>query len=169
MLRISNLQRAVIGLGVASILVAFLLPKIRTLEVKPPIKNNEFVWKQFIIDAEATIAVDGVTESAIVFVSNNHPRARLTITTDGNFNKKPLEIVKSLCRTDRCSYSNYRHKKVDGAIARFKSLEDLQLVLVRSRGEDVWMEYKGPASLFRSFEHIISQVNRQTTLKSTVI
>ena len=57
----------------------------------------------------------------------------------------------------------------DGAIARFQSDDDLQLVLIRSQKEQVWMEYKGPTDAFASFESLISELHQQIESNNQVI
>mgnify|MGYP000244480088 CR=1 FL=1 len=126
-------------------------------------------WVHFPLCPRPDIQVAGVHTASVVFVSNIEPQARLTVAKNGNFKKTPKDIVTSLCRNDRCTYVAYSNPEIDGAIARFPSDDDLQLVLIRSQKEQVWMEYKGPTAAFGFFESLISELHQQIESNNQVI
>ena len=159
-------KTAFLLLGAALVTAAFLVP---TKETPTSILTPDIIWGQLSISPRPDINVTGVHPNSIVFVSNIEPQARLTIAKNGNFSKTPKDIVTSLCRNDRCTYVAYNNPDVDGAIARFQSDDDLQLVLIRSQKKQVWMEYKGPTAAFVFFEPLISEVHQQIESKNQVI
>ena len=163
---LGKVKKAFLLLGVALVTAAFLIPSKET-PISTLVPN--IIWGQFSISARPDIEVGGVHPDSIVFVSNIDPQARLTVAKNGNFNKTPKDIVTSLCRNDRCTYVEYSNPAIDGAIARFQSDDDLQLVLIRSQKEQVWMEYKGPTDAFASFESLISELHQQIESNNQVI
>ena len=163
---LGKVKKAFLLLGVALVTAAFLIP---TKETPISVLVPNIVWGQFSISARPDIEVGWVHPDSIVFVSNIDPQARLTVAKNGNFNKTPKDIVTSLCRNDRCTYVAYSNPAIDGAIARFQSDDDLQLVLIRSQKEQVWMEYKGPTDAFASFESLISELHQQIESNNQVI
>ncbi|MDC1311650.1 hypothetical protein N8Z26_04270 [Burkholderiales bacterium] len=159
-------KKVFLTLGAALVAAAFLVPN---KEAPISILTPDIQWGQFSISPRTNIEVTRVHPDSIVFVSNAEPQARLTISKNGNFSNTPKNIVKSLCRNDRCTYVAYNNPDLDGAIARFQSDNDLQLVLIRSQKEHVWMEYKGPTAAFIFFEPLISEFNQQIELNNQVI
>ncbi|MDA0237646.1 MAG: hypothetical protein O3B03_03935 [Proteobacteria bacterium] len=131
--------------------------------------TRNIIWNQFSIAPHPNIDVKEIHPDSIVFVSNLEPQARLTISKNGNFSKTPEDIVKLLCQNDPCTFTAYEDQTISGAIARFQSDSDLQLVLIRSQEQHVWMEYNGPAAAFASFEQLIRELNQQAKLINRII
>ena len=163
---LSKLQKAFLILGGALVAASLLIsPQNTPISILTP----DIVCNQFSIAPHPNIDVTEIHPDSIVFVSNLEPQARLTISKNGNFGKTPEDIVKSLCRNDHCTYTAYEDQKIDCAIARFQSDSDLQLILIRSQKQQVWMEYKGSAAAFAAFEQLISELHRQAELNNHII
>jgi len=156
---LSRLQKTFLLVGAALIATALLIPNNKT---SIPIIVPDILWDRFSFSPRPEIEVIENNPSSIVFASSIHPQARLTVAKNGDFRNAPKDIVTALCRNEMCTYKAYENRKMDGAVARFQSGEDLQLVLIRSKQKQVWMEYKGPSSTFKLFEPLITELHQQT-------
>lgn len=163
---LSKLQKALLILGGILVATSLLMSFQNTPISTPP---PDIIWNEFSIAPHPEIDITEIHVDSIVLVSKLEPQARLTISKNGNFGTTPEDIVKALCRNDHCTYAAYEDEIIEGAIARFQSHSDLQLVLIRSQKQQVWMEYKGPTAAFASFEQLISELHRQAELNNHVI
>ena len=162
MKKLGATQKTLLVFGLSLVTISFLLPTPKQSEEVVDLTPKSIVWNQISITPNPNLKIDEIRKDSIVLVSTKARNARLTITTSTNFGTTPDAIVKSFCRSDKCTYSKYTGTRADGAIAKFNvDHEDLQLVLIQSNTNRLWMEYKGPAYAFSEFEDLITTLQEQ--------
>ncbi len=127
-----------------------------------PGSESKIAWGEYQIKVMPELRVSDVTEKSIIFNASKDPNARLAILRDANFSRPPGETVKAFCRSNQCSYSHYEGDAVEGAIANFKMDKNLQLVLIKPKAGNLWIEYKGPKEHFTTFETLINDIHTQS-------
>jgi hypothetical protein len=95
------------------------------------------------------------------------PMARLTLFLRQDDGLTPQKMVRALCARDACSKGAPTEGGGDRAAANYRiGGENMQILVIRPSGANVWIEFNGPPDALRHFGDLIDSVSAQLALRN---
>jgi hypothetical protein len=95
------------------------------------------------------------------------PMARLTLFLRQDDGLTPQKMVRALCARDACSKGAPPEGGGDRAVANYRiGGENMQILVIRPSGANVWIEFNGPPDALRHFGDLIDSVSAQLALRN---
>jgi hypothetical protein len=95
------------------------------------------------------------------------PMARLTLFLRQDDGLTPQKMVRALCARDACSKGAPPEGGGDRAAANYRiGGENMQILVIRPSGANVWIEFNGPPDALRHFGDLIDSVSAQLALRN---
>jgi hypothetical protein len=167
MFRFSPLQLLLLTVGFCLIFVSVSLKQIAAFwdDYRYP---NAVQWQGMRIVPSETQSITLPAEDVLVVKIAGDASARLTLFLRAEDGSTPRSIIQDLCRRDACTRNATSPKDGDGASATYRiGGEQMQIVLMRLDGSNIWVEYKGPPEALSDFNGLISSVTTQLALRRT--
>jgi len=96
------------------------------------------------------------------------PMARLTLFLRDDDGLTPQKMVRALCARDACSSKGaVPAGNGDRAVANYRiGGENMQILVIRPSGANVWIEFNGPPDALQHFGDLIDSVTTQLALRN---
>ena len=157
MFQFSFRQRILLVFGFALIVLSLSLNRVSALWDQVA-SDNTVTWNQLTIATGQHAHISSLDETTLVVRSSANSQARLTLFIREDDASSPRDLVKDLCGRDSCVYRPLEDGRLNGAIADYVEGTPFRIVLMHPPGGQIWLEYKGPASEFKTFGSFIDAV-----------